>query len=120
MKKLLLVLSMACLPACSTVGHTVTVIGGAVYTTASKAVDDYCALTPQQRMLTQLIVAGKAYNSGLCDVVNGDVTLQAKVDAATQDAAAKLLGDAVTKAVSDGKITQAQADVILGVPDGSS
>lgn len=105
-------LAMAALAACSTVDHVVSTVGGAVYTDASTAVAGYCALAPAQRAVAQLVVAGKVYSSGLCDIVNGDTTLDAQLTAAVQEKAATLIDDAIAKAVSDGKLTQEQADVI--------
>jgi len=105
-------LAMAAMAACSTVDHVVSTVGGAVYTDASTAVAGYCALAPAQRAVAQLVVAGKVYNSGLCDIVNGDTTLDAQLTVAVQEKAATLIDDAIAKAVSDGKLTQEQADVI--------
>jgi hypothetical protein len=105
-------LALAAVAACSTVGHVVSTVGGAVYTDASSAVAGYCSLTPTQRAVAQLVVAGKVYNSGLCDIVNGDTTLDAQLTAAAQEKAATLIDDAIAKAVADGRLTQEQADLI--------
>lgn len=98
--------------ACSNVGTVVSTIGGNVYTTASAAVTDYCSKTPAERALIQLVVAGKVYNSGVCDVVNSDVSLQAQLATAAQDKAAELISDKIASAVSDGKLTAEQAALI--------
>jgi glucokinase len=93
----------------------VSTVGGAVYTDASSAVSGYCALAPAQRAVAQLVVAGKVYNSGLCDIVNGDTTLDAQLTVAAQEKAAELINDAIAKAVANGRLTQEQADVIQSV-----
>lgn len=108
-------LALAAVAACSTVGHVVSTVGGAVYTDASSAVSGYCALAPAQRAVAQLVVAGKVYNSGLCDIVNGDTTLDAQLTVAAQEKAAELINDAIAKAVANGRLTQEQADVIQSV-----
>jgi hypothetical protein len=105
-------LALASMAACSTVGRTVSTVGGAVYADASSALSGYCSLTPGQRAVAQLVVAGKAYNTGICDVVNGDTTLDAKLSLAAQEKAAQLIDQAITKAVADGRLTQEQADLI--------
>lgn len=108
-------LALAAVAACSTVGHVVSTVGGAVYTDASTAVSGYCALSPAQRAVAQLVVAGKVYNSGLCDIVKGDTTLDTQLTVAAQEKAAELINDAIAKAVANGRLTQEQADVIQAV-----
>lgn len=113
-------LAMAAVAACSTVGNVVSTVGGAVYTDASSAVSGYCSMTPTQRAVAQLVVAGKVYNTGLCDIVTGDTTLDAQLTVAAQEKAAELIDSAIAKAVSDGKLTQEQADVIQSTRAASS
>jgi hypothetical protein len=108
-------LALAAAAACSTVGHVVSTVGGAVYTDASSAVSGYCAMTPTQRAVAQLVVAGKVYNTGLCDIVNGDTTLDAQLTLAAQDKAADLIDSAIAKAVTEGRLTQEQANMIQSV-----
>jgi len=109
------VATIVAVAACSQVGTIVSTIGGQVYNTAAVALKQYCSMSLAQREVAQLVVAGKIYNSGICDVVNGDTTLEVQLAAAAQTAAAQLLDNAVSKAVTDGKLTQAQADIILAV-----
>ncbi len=105
-------LALAAVAACGTVGHVVSTVGGAVYSDASSAVSGYCAMSPAKRAVAQLVVAGKVYNTGLCDVVNGDKDLDAQLTLAAQEKAAELIDKAIAKAVTDGRLTQEQADVI--------
>lgn len=108
-------LALAAVAACGTVGHVVSTVGGAVYADASSAVSGYCQMSPAKRAVAQLVVAGKVYNTGLCDVVNGDTTLDGKLQAVAQEKAAELIDSAIAKAVADGRLTQEQADVIQAI-----
>jgi len=108
-------LALATVAACSTVGHVVSTVGGAVYSDASSAVSGYCSMSPANRAVAQLVVAGKVYNTGLCDVVNGDATLDGKLQVVAQEKAAELIDSAIAKAVADGRLTQEQADVIQAI-----
>lgn len=112
-------LALAAVAACSTVDHVVSTVGGAVYADASSAVGTYCKMSPAQRAVAQLVVAGKVYNTGLCDVVNGDTTLDAQLAQVTQEKAAEVIDAAIAKAVADGRLTQEQADVIQALRAGS-
>lgn len=113
-------LALAAMAACSTVGHVVSTVGGAVYTDASSAVASYCNMSPAQRAVAQLVVAGKVYNTGLCDVVNGNTTLDEQLTLASQEKAAQVIDAAIAKAVTDGRLTQEQADVIQSLRAASS
>lgn len=108
-------LALAAVAACGTVGHVVSTVGGAVYADASSAVSGYCQMSPAKRAVAQLVVAGKVYNTGLCDVVNGDTTLDGKLQTVAQEKAAELIDSAIAKAVADGRLTQEQADVIQAI-----
>lgn len=93
------------LGACSQVGQ----VNSVAAKQAGKALVDYCALNPQQRSLLQLVVVGKAYNTGICDLVNGSVDLKSRLMVAAKDEVDALIAAAVTKAVADGGITAEQA-----------
>lgn len=52
---------------------------GVAYDAATSVAVRYCALSPAQRAATQLIVAGKAYDSGICTVLaDGDAVIEWK------------------------------------------
>lgn len=87
--------------------------GQAVYTAGSVALKDYCALPPATRAVGQLVLVGKVYNTGVCDVVNGDVDLQAQLASATAAEINALIAAKVQKALDAGKIDKATADVVL-------
>lgn len=112
-------MALAAVAACSTVGNVVSTVGGAVYADASSAVGTYCQMSPAQRAVAQLVVAGKVYNTGLCDVVNGDTTLDVQLAQVTQEKAAEVIDAAIAKAVSEGRLTQEQADVIQALRAGT-
>ncbi|WP_122558463.1 hypothetical protein [Pseudomonas viridiflava] len=87
--------------------------GEAAYTAASKAVTDYCALPLATRAVGQLVVLGKVYNSGVCNVVQGDGDLQAQLAGAAASEINALIAARVDKAVDAGTIDRATADLIL-------
>lgn len=84
-----------------------------VYTAGAKGVKDYCALPEATRAVGQLVLVGKVYNSGLCDVVHGDVDIAEQLAEATGAQINKLIEARVKTALDTGKIDQATADMIL-------
>ena len=93
------------LGACSQVGQ----VNSVAAQQAGKALVDYCALSPQQRSLLQLVIVGKAYNTGICDIVNGSVDLKAQLLVAAKEEVDVLIAAAVANAVAEGRITAEQA-----------
>lgn len=108
------------LAGCSTVLGGLKTTAKAAYGVASTAVGDYCALPLPARAAGQLVLVGKVYNSGLCDVVTGDVDLQAQLANATAQQVNLLIAAKVDAALANGTITQAQADLIRGTDPASS
>jgi len=101
------------LSGCSTAVKVVKVTAGAAYTVASIAVHDYCALPAATRAAGQLVLAGKVYNTGLCDVVNSDASLKAQLATATASEANTLIAAKVDTALASGSIDQGTAQIIL-------
>lgn len=103
-----------------------TLIGGlkttakAAYGVASSAVEEYCALPQSARAAGQLVLVGKVYNSGLCDVVNGDNDLKVQLASASAQQVNTLIAAKVDAAVASGTISQAQAETIRGTDHASS
>lgn len=112
--KWMISLSMAVMLCAAVVGCTVlNTAGKAAYTAGSQAVNDYCALPQATRAVGQLVLVGKVYNSGVCDVIKGDVDLREQLATATAAQINNLIAARVASAVASGKIDQATADVIL-------
>lgn len=114
MKSLCVALVMALSIGVGVLGCTVLkTTAQAAYTAGSQAVGDYCAMPLATRAVAQLVLVGKVYNSGVCDVVNGDVDLQAQLATATAAQINALLAAKVNAALAEGTIDQATADLIL-------
>jgi hypothetical protein len=127
MKRILMVsslclagLSVVVLAGCSGVKTAVSTVGGAVYNVASDAVSNYCALTPEQRAVVQLVVAGKVYNSGLCNIVNADKSLPVVLASVAQEKAPEVLDAAIKSAVANGELSTQQAEDIQALPPAPS
>lgn len=120
--KRILIASALCLAgalamtACTGLKTAVSTVGGAVYNVAADAVTDYCSLSDAQRAAVQLVVAGKVYNSGLCKVVNGDKALVPVLAVTEPDKVPAALDAAISNAVSNGELSQAQAEDIHAAP----
>ncbi|NWA11953.1 hypothetical protein [Pseudomonas gingeri] len=109
-----LVLGMLCMMAVAVVGCSVLKSTAQVaYTVGSTAVTDYCALPASTRAIGQLVLVGKVYNSGVCDVIAGDVDLQQQLATATAAQINALITARVEKELAAGNIDQATADIIL-------
>lgn len=103
----------AAIVGCSTVVKGIKTTAHAAYTVASVAVEDYCALPQATRAAGQLVLVGKVYNSGLCDVVSGDADLKAKLATASAQEVNVLIAAKVDTALATGAIDKATADQIL-------
>lgn len=109
-----LLVGLVCALALGSAVTACTVLKGeAAYTVASKAVTDYCALPLATRAVGQLVVLGKVYNSGVCNVVKGDADLQTQLATAAASEINALIAARVDKALAAGTIDQAAADLIL-------
>ncbi|MFJ3487163.1 hypothetical protein ACIPL1_27645 [Pseudomonas sp. NPDC090202] len=105
---------------CSTVVKGIKTTAHAAYTVASAAVEEYCALPQSTRAAGQLVLVGKVYNSGLCDVVNGDTDLKAKLATASAQEVNTLIAAKVDTALATGAIDKSTAQQILSGDTASS
>lgn len=68
------------------------------YSAATSVVTQYCSMSDTERAFTQLVVAGKTYDSGICDAINSDATLAETLKVAADATATIVAADTVAEA----------------------
>lgn len=66
---------------------------GVAYDAATSVVTRYCAMPPAHRAAAQLLVNGRYYDSGICDTLAADVTLEEALAAAAEAEIGKKLDE---------------------------